>query len=46
MLMYFVNETIKITAVGANDASKQFDERNKEVLFKNCAPLTEYKRNK
>ena len=42
MLMYFVNETIKITGAGANDAAKQFDERTKEVIFKNCAPLTEY----
>ena len=35
-----VNETIKNTGAGTYDAAKQFDERNKEVLFKNCAPFS------
>ena len=36
-----VNETIKNTGAGTYDAAKQFDERNKEVIFKNCAPISD-----
>ena len=35
-----VEGTITITGAGANDAAKQLDERNKGVIFKNCAPFT------
>ena len=34
-----VNETITITRAGADDPTKQADERNKGVTFKNCARL-------
>ena len=30
---------IKITGAGADDAGRQADERNKGVIFKNCAPF-------
>ena len=33
----FVNGTIIITGTGDDDAAKQLDERNKGVIFKNCA---------
>ena len=36
-----VSETITITAVGADDAAKRLDERNKGVTFKNFAPFTD-----
>ena len=32
--------TITITGTGDNDAAKRLDERNKSVIFKNCAPFT------
>ena len=32
-----VSGTITITGAGADDAAKRLDERNKEVIFKNCA---------
>ena len=32
--------TITITDAGDNDAAKPLDERNKSVIFKNCAPFT------
>ena len=35
-----VKGTITITGAGDDDASKQLDERNKGVIFKNCAPFT------
>ena len=35
-----VSRTITITGAGADDAAKQVDERNKGVLFKNCALFT------
>ena len=35
-----VKETITITSAGNNDAVKRLDERNKGVIFKNCAPFT------
>ena len=35
-----VNGTITITGAGNDDAAKQLDERNKGVIFKNCAPFT------
>ena len=35
-----VMETITITGAGDNDAAKRLDERNKGVIFKNCAPFT------
>ena len=35
-----VKETITITGSGNDDATKQADERDKGVTFKNCAPFT------
>ena len=35
-----VKGTITITSVGDNDAVKRLNERNKGVIFKNCAPIT------
>ena len=35
-----VKGTIAITGAGNDDATKQLDERNKGVTFKNCAPFT------
>ena len=35
-----VKGTITITVEGDDDADKQADERDKGVLFKNCAPFT------
>ena len=35
-----VNGTITITGDGDDDAAKRLDERNKGVIFKNCAPFT------
>ena len=32
--------TITITGAGDDDATKHLDERNKDVIFKNCAPIT------
>ena len=37
-----VKATITITGAGNDDATKQLDERNKDVIFKNCAPFTKY----
>ena len=31
--------TIKITRAGNDDEARQLDERNKGVIFKNCAPF-------
>ena len=36
-----VSGTITIDGEGDNDATKRADERNKGVIFKNCAPFTE-----
>ena len=36
-----VRETITITGVGADDAAKRLNERNKGVIFKNCALITD-----
>ena len=33
--------TITITGAGNDNATRQIDERNKEVTFKNCAPFTD-----
>ena len=35
-----VKRTITITGAGDNAAAKQADEKNKGVIFKNCAPFT------
>ena len=35
-----VKGTIIITGTGDDDAAKRLDERNKGVIFKNCAPFT------
>ena len=35
-----VKGNITITEAGDNDAVKWLDERNKGVIFKNCAPFT------
>ena len=32
---------IKISGTGSDAAARQADERNKEVIFKNCAPFME-----
>ena len=36
-----VSGTMTITEKEANDAKKKLNERNKEVIFKNCTPFTE-----
>ena len=36
-----VSETIAVTRAGPDDA-KRLDKRNKGVIFKNCAPSTDY----
>ena len=35
-----VKGTITITGTGDDAAARQADERNKGVIFKNCAPFT------
>ena len=42
MLMhtYLLKGTIRIIRAGDNAAARQADERNKGVVFKNCAPFT------
>ena len=35
-----VNGTITIIGVGTDDNAKRLDERNKGVIFKNCAPFS------
>ena len=35
-----VNGTITITGAGDDAAARQADERDKDVIFKNCAPFT------
>ena len=35
-----VKGTVTITAAGDHDATKRLDERNKGLIFKNCAPFT------
>ena len=41
MRTVIVNRTIKITGAGVDDAAKRLDERNKGVIFKNCAQFTD-----
>ena len=36
-----VSETITITGIGADDATKRFDERIQGEIFKNCVPFTD-----
>ena len=36
-----VSGTITITGAEADNAAKRLDERNKWVIFKNCAPFTD-----
>ena len=36
-----VSGTIIITGEGNDDAARRLDERNKGVIFKNCAPFTD-----
>ena len=36
-----VRGAIIITGAGADDAAKRLDERNKEVIVKNCVPFSE-----
>ena len=36
----WVKGTITITVAGADAAARQADERDKDVVFKNCAPFT------
>ena len=35
------SKTIKIAGTGADDAARRLDERNKGVIFKNCAPFND-----
>ena len=35
------SKTIKVAGAGADDAAKRLDERNKGVIFKNCAPFND-----
>ena len=35
-----VKRTITVTGAGHDDTAKQLDQRNKGVIFKNCAPFT------
>ena len=37
---YLQKGTIIITGAGGDAAPRQADERDKEVIFKNCAPFT------
>ena len=37
-----VSGTITIDSAGDDDNAKWLDERNKRLIFKNCAPLTDY----
>ena len=37
-----VNETITLTGAGADDAVKWLDKINKGVIFRSCAPFTEW----
>ena len=39
---YAVKGTITITRARDDDAAEQLDERNKSVIFKNCAPFTKW----
>ena len=36
-----VSGTITIDSAGVDDAAKRLDERNKGVMYKNCAPFTD-----
>ena len=36
-----VNGTTTVKEAGANNDTKRLDERNKRVIFKNCAPFTD-----
>ena len=36
-----ISGTIAITGEEANDSAKQADERNKELIFKNCVTFTD-----
>ena len=36
-----VSGTITIDTAGVDDATKRLDERNKGVMYKNCAPFTD-----
>ena len=38
-----VSGTIAIAGAGDDDNAKRIDERNKEVIFENCAPFTDFK---
>ena len=37
-----VSRTIKISGARNNDAARRLYETNKQVIFKNCAPFTDY----
>ena len=36
-----VKRTVTATRVGAKDAAKRLNERNKGVIIKNCVPITD-----
>ena len=37
-----VKGTITVTRAAYHDVAKQLDERNRDVIFKNCAPFTKF----
>ena len=37
-----VKGTITVTRAADHDTAKQLDERNRDVIFKNCAPFTKF----
>ena len=37
----FISGTLAITGAGNDDAVRRLDERDKVVIFKNCAPFTD-----
>ena len=39
MNTYLVKKKIAITSAGADAAARRTDERDKGIIFKNCAPL-------
>ena len=37
-----IKRTVAITGAGADAGARQADGRNKQVIFKNCAPFSDY----
>ena len=40
LIQHTCKGTITVTVAGDDDAARQADERNKGIIFKNCAPFT------